>query len=42
VEYNAIGAAFLKVLVIRTGLITLLGIWVLNRRELGLVVRKLS
>ncbi|MBO7741204.1 MAG: hypothetical protein J6S21_01495, partial [Victivallales bacterium] len=42
VEYSAIGSAFLKVLLIRTGLITLLGIWVLNRRELGLVVRKLS
>lgn len=42
VEYSSIGAAFLKVLLIRTGLITLLGIWVLNRRELGLVVRKLS
>ena len=42
VEASSIGGAFLKVLLLRTGLITLLGIAVLNRREMGLVVRKLS
>lgn len=40
VEFSDIGGALLKVLLLRTGVITLLGIAVLNRRELGIVVRK--
>ena len=42
VEYNKIGWSFLKVLVIRSGLLALVGILCLYRRELGLVVRRLS
>ncbi len=41
VELRDIGSAFTKVLLFRTGVIALLGIAVLTRRELGLVVRKL-
>ncbi|GEM_PF-906368 len=42
VETSEIGWAFLKILVIRSGLLALIGILCLNRRELGLVVRRIS
>ncbi len=42
VEWAEVGGALLKVLVLRTGLIALLGIWLLQNRELGLVVRKIG
>lgn len=42
VEWNQLGWAFLKVVIIRSGLIALVGILCLYRRELGLVVRRLS
>ena len=41
VEWRSIGGAFLKVLLLRSGLLAILGIWVLQKREFGLVVRKL-
>lgn len=40
VEYRRIGFAFLNLIVIRTGLIAGLGIWILSKRELGTVVRR--
>jgi len=40
VEYNRIGATFLTMLVIRSGLLGLIGIWIMNKREFGLVTRK--
>lgn len=40
VEWTQINGAFWKVLVLRTGIIMLLGIAVLHRRELGLVIRR--
>ena len=42
VEMDDLGWAFLKVLVIRSGLLAFLGIFFLTRRELGLVVRRNS
>jgi len=41
VEKATIVGAFIKVLLLRTGLMALVGIFILNGRELGLVVRKL-
>ena len=41
VERATIVGAFVKVLLLRTGLMALVGILILNGRELGLVVRKL-
>ena len=41
VERATIFGALFKVLLLRTGLMALVGIIILNRRELGLVVRKL-
>ena len=40
VELHELGWAFLKVLVVRSGLLAFLGIFFLTRRELGLVVRR--
>lgn len=40
VELSEINGAFWKVLVLRTGIIMLLGAGVLHRRELGLVIRR--
>ncbi len=40
VELQELGWAFLKVLVVRSGLLAFLGIFFLTRRELGLVVRR--
>ena len=34
--------AFLKVVLLRSGLLALIGIYCLTRRELGLVVRRIS
>ena len=42
VENDKIGWSFVKVLVIRSGLLGLVGILCLYRRELGLVVRRIS
>ena len=41
VERRTIVDTFFKVLLLRTGLMALVGIYILHRRELGLVVRKL-
>jgi hypothetical protein len=40
VEYKRMLDATLRLIVIRGGLITILGIWVLSRRELGTVIRR--
>lgn len=40
VEYGRLAEAFSILVVIRSGLIALLGIWVLHRRELGTVIRR--
>ena len=40
VEYSRIGKAFLNLIVIRTGLIAGLGIWILTKRELGTVIKR--
>ncbi len=42
VEAKDLGWAFLRVIVIRSGLLAGLGIYFLTRRELGLVVRRIS
>lgn len=40
VEYARLGKAFAVLVALRSGLIALLGIWVLHRRELGTVIRR--
>ncbi len=40
VEYRRIGRAFLNLIVIRTGIIAGLGIWILTKRELGTVIKR--
>lgn len=40
IEWSVIGSAGLWVLVVRMGLFVVIGLWLFNRRELGLVVRK--
>lgn len=40
VEYSRLGETFAILVVVRSGLIALLGIWVLHRRELGTVIRR--
>lgn len=40
VEYRRIGKAFLNLIVIRTGLIAGLGIWILTKREFGTVIKR--
>jgi hypothetical protein len=40
IEYHRIGRAFFSLLILRTGVIALAGMWVLTRRELGAVIRR--
>jgi len=40
VEYSRLGQAFLTLLLLRSGLIAGFGIWILSRRQLGLVIKK--
>lgn len=40
VEFRRIGGAFINLILIRSGLISALGIWILSRRELGTVIRR--
>jgi hypothetical protein len=40
VEYSRLGRTFGVLVVLRSGLIALFGIWVLHRRELGAVIRR--
>jgi len=40
VEYRRLGTAFLNLVLIRTGLISAVGIWILSRRELGTVIKR--
>ena len=40
VEYRRLGAAFFNLILIRSGLISALGIWILTRRELGTVIKR--
>lgn len=42
VELSQLNMAFLKVVLLRSGLLALIGIYCLTRRELGLVVRRIS
>ena len=40
VEFRRIGWAFLNLVLIRTGIISGIGIWILTRRELGTVIKR--
>ncbi|MBP1582985.1 MAG: ABC transporter permease [Victivallales bacterium] len=40
VEYKRIGYTFVTMLLMRSGLLAALGMWILSRRELGAVIRK--
>ncbi|MFA6930200.1 MAG: hypothetical protein WCT05_07725, partial [Lentisphaeria bacterium] len=40
VEFRRIGGAFLSLVLIRTGIISGIGIWILTRRELGTVIKR--